>query len=107
MKGRGFFITGTDTGCGKTHVTSGLMRAYARAGFRVAGMKPIASGATREGEKLVNADVEAIAAAANVDVGGAHINNYLFEQPARMATLSRSNVFAILLRFAFMRQTLS
>ena len=41
---KGFFVTGTDTGCGKTEVSLGLMLALRRAGWRVQGMKPVASG---------------------------------------------------------------
>ncbi len=42
---RGAFITGTDTGCGKTEVTLGLMKNLQTASYRVLGMKPVASGA--------------------------------------------------------------
>ncbi len=41
---RGFFITGTDTGIGKTWVSQGLMAALQEQGYRVGAMKPIASG---------------------------------------------------------------
>ena len=41
---KGFFVTGTDTGCGKTEVSLGLILALRQAGFRVQGMKPVASG---------------------------------------------------------------
>jgi len=41
---KGFFVTGTDTGCGKTEVSLGLMLALRLAGWRVQGMKPVASG---------------------------------------------------------------
>ncbi|MEW8378208.1 MAG: dethiobiotin synthase, partial [Candidatus Thiodiazotropha taylori] len=41
----GLFITGTDTGCGKTEVTLGLMHKLQQRGEQVVGMKPIASGA--------------------------------------------------------------
>ena len=40
-----FFITGTDTGVGKTRVTITIMAALKNAGFDVVGMKPVASGA--------------------------------------------------------------
>ena len=38
------FITGTDTGVGKTHFTCWLARAWQRAGHNAAALKPIASG---------------------------------------------------------------
>ena len=43
---RNFFVTGTDTGVGKTLVTAALLRVFREAGIRVAGMKPIAAGAS-------------------------------------------------------------
>jgi len=39
-----FFITGTDTGLGKTHFTAWLVRAWRRAGIDAVALKPIASG---------------------------------------------------------------
>jgi dethiobiotin synthetase len=42
---RGFFVTGTDTGVGKTLIACALLHAFAAAGRRVAGMKPVAAGA--------------------------------------------------------------
>ena len=40
----GWFITGTDTGVGKTRIACLLLEALARAGRRAVGMKPVASG---------------------------------------------------------------
>ncbi|MHB1707042.1 MAG: dethiobiotin synthase, partial [Acidithiobacillus sp.] len=42
---KGFFVTGTDTGVGKTVVSAALVHAYAARGERVAGLKPVVSGA--------------------------------------------------------------
>jgi dethiobiotin synthetase len=39
-----FFVTGTDTGCGKTHVTRLLLEAFRRAGIDAVGYKPVACG---------------------------------------------------------------
>lgn len=41
---RGWFVTGTDTGVGKTLVSRALLEALARAGHSAVGMKPVASG---------------------------------------------------------------
>jgi dethiobiotin synthetase len=62
---RGIFITGTDTGVGKTVVAVGLLRALAASGQRAAGMKPVSAGIEEGGS--VNADVAAMARAGNVD----------------------------------------
>ncbi|MFZ5478196.1 MAG: dethiobiotin synthase [Myxococcota bacterium] len=40
----GLFVTGTDTGVGKTVVTASLAASLARAGVRVRALKPVASG---------------------------------------------------------------
>lgn len=45
MTVRGVFVTGTDTGVGKTWVTAALARAALARGLRVRAMKPVASGA--------------------------------------------------------------
>lgn len=76
------FITGTDTGAGKTYVTSGLLRSYAQAGYRAAGMKPIASGAVWRNGRLANDDVDALIAASNISLPRECVNSYLFEPPA-------------------------
>ena len=77
----GVFVTGTDTGVGKTLFTCALLRAYASAGFRAVGMKPVAAGATREGGVLVNEDVTAIKGASNVAALPEVVNPYCFEPP--------------------------
>jgi dethiobiotin synthetase len=76
---RGFFITGTDTGVGKTLVACGLIRAYGGLGLRTVGMKPVAAGAALEEGRLVNDDVRALVAAGNVAVPEALVNPYCFE----------------------------
>jgi dethiobiotin synthetase len=43
---KGFLVTGTDTGVGKTLVTAALMRRCRERGLAVAGMKPVATGCT-------------------------------------------------------------
>ncbi len=46
---RGFFVTGTDTGVGKTVVACALVRALRASGFRVGVMKPIETGVGEAG----------------------------------------------------------
>ena len=79
MKTRGLFVTGTDTGVGKTLVACGLLRAHAARGMRVIGMKPVAAGALPEGGALVNEDVRALRLAGNVAAPDALVNPYCFE----------------------------
>jgi dethiobiotin synthetase len=54
------FITGTDTGIGKTRFTLTLMEALKNQGYQVLGMKPVASGAAFKNGKLINEDAELI-----------------------------------------------
>lgn len=77
----GLFVTGTDTGVGKTLMTCALLHAFARRGWRALGMKPIAAGAQYRGAELVNEDIEALAAASNVAAARALTNPYCFELP--------------------------
>jgi dethiobiotin synthetase len=76
---RGVFITGTDTGVGKTVVATAIVRALVASGLRVAGMKPVASGAERGPDGLRNADALALASAANVPAPYETLNPYCFE----------------------------
>ena len=80
-KGRavGYFVTGTDTGVGKTVAAVALLRAFAADGRRAVGMKPVAAGI--EPGASVNADVAALAAAGNVDAPLADRNPYAFAEP--------------------------
>lgn len=60
----GIFLTGTDTGVGKTVVGCSLARALVRAGRVVAARKPIESGCARRSSGLEPADGSALARAA-------------------------------------------
>jgi len=53
---QGLFITGTDTGVGKTLVVAALASFLKSEGVDVGVMKPIESGCPRQGEKLVPQD---------------------------------------------------
>ena len=76
------FITGTDTGAGKTHFSAAVLRACGRRGVGAIGMKPIASGAEETPAGWHNDDVAALRAAATVSAPDADINPYLFALPA-------------------------
>ena len=76
---RGIFVTGTDTGVGKTLVACGLVRVLASRGHRVVGLKPIASGAEPSRSGLRNADALALAAESSVELPYELTNPYCFE----------------------------
>ena len=61
---RGFLVTATDTGVGKTVVTGGIAAALARKGVDVGIMKPFATGARRVGRGLVSDDARFLQRAA-------------------------------------------
>ena len=77
----GLFVTGTDTGVGKTRVAAGLCRAFAARGSRVAAMKPVASGCTASPQGLRNGDALALLGAINVPASYAEVNPYAFAAP--------------------------
>jgi dethiobiotin synthetase len=72
---RGIFITGTDTGVGKTYVACLLIEALKKSGLRVAVMKPVAAGIEADG---VNEDVRLLMTAANVQAPLELVNPYCF-----------------------------
>jgi dethiobiotin synthetase len=78
---RGLFITGTDTGVGKTEVACALLRAARRFGAKAVGMKPVAAGARRVRSEWVNADVRDLIEASAVRVPKRLCNPYLFAAP--------------------------
>ncbi len=53
--GRSFFVTGTDTGVGKTFVAAGLAAAFRRRGVDVGVMKPVATGRSDDAGRLIKA----------------------------------------------------
>jgi dethiobiotin synthetase len=75
------FVTGTDTGVGKSLVAASLLRAQAGWGRRVLGMKPVAAGAQWRDGAWHNEDVDLLAAAASVAAPAGDICPFLFEQP--------------------------
>lgn len=81
MSARGIFVTGTDTGVGKTVIACALVRALRDEGARVAVMKPVASGAFQTREGLRNADALALIEAAGPGFSHAYdeVNPYCFE----------------------------
>ncbi len=73
-----YFVTGTDTGVGKTLISCALLHAYTLQGKRVVGMKPLAAGCDEDG---VNADIKQLRAASNILATLGQINPYSFLQP--------------------------
>jgi len=76
---RGYFITGTDTGVGKTTVTLGLMQALQQQGCSVAAMKPVAAGCELTVDGWRHADALQLQQQSSVELDYELINPYAFE----------------------------
>jgi dethiobiotin synthetase len=79
MADAGLFVTGTDTGVGKTRVAVALLRALAGEGRHAVGMKPVAAGIAPGA--AANADVDALRAAGNVVAPPADVNPFCYAPP--------------------------
>ena len=73
------FITGTDTGIGKTWFSQALVQALVNDGHQVAAMKPVASGASKKNGLLRNQDALMLQRVASVDASYEQVNPYCFE----------------------------
>lgn len=78
---RGVFVTGTDTGVGKTLVSAALVHGIGRLGLRAAGLKPIAAGCELKQGQWLSPDVETLRAASNVELPLELVNPYAFAPP--------------------------
>lgn len=78
---KAYFITGTDTGVGKTLVTGALLHAFARQGSKVVGMKPVAAGCETTSHGLICEDVELLRAQSNVAAPLSLVNPYAMAPP--------------------------
>ena len=76
-----FFITGTDTGIGKTYIACKLTQQYVAQGYKVVGMKPVAAGCDWVDGEWVNDDVLKLEAASNVKAPRGLTNPYSFKEP--------------------------
>jgi len=77
----GFFVTGTDTGVGKTMVACALLYAFARQGQSVVGMKPVTAGCEKTPGGLRNGDVEQLIAASTIKAPRHMVNPYALIPP--------------------------
>lgn len=77
----GVFITGTDTGCGKTRFSLGLMAFWQRRFARVLGMKPVATGGHQVAGGWRNADAESLWRLAGQSIPYEWINPCCFPEP--------------------------
>ncbi len=104
----GFFITGTDTGVGKTLCSAALLHALAALGVRALGMKPVAAGADYVDGAWINEDVTLLRAASAVAAPMEWVNPYLFREPiAPHIAAERKGVMIDVARIAAARDALA
>lgn len=78
---RGVFVSGTDTGVGKTCASAALLHALRARGLRASGMKPVASGCRVTPLGLRNDDAEALLAASDPVPAYADCNPFALAEP--------------------------
>lgn len=78
---KGIFITGTDTGVGKTFVAAGLIEVIRGKGINVCPMKPVETGCKIKKGSLVPADAVKLLKASRMEISLDAVNPYRFRQP--------------------------
>lgn len=98
---KGYFVTGTGTGVGKTVASCALLHAFSARGKTTVGMKPVAAG--RENGKWK--DVELLAAASTVAAPREQVNPYALNPPIAphiAASLAGINIDINVVRQAYL-----
>lgn len=90
LREKGIFVTGTDTGVGKTLVAAGIASLLQDAGFDVGVMKPVATGGRRMSDKLVSDDAVLMMQAARSQDAYSLVNPVCL--PSMMAPIVASRV---------------
>lgn len=81
-KVKGLFVTGTDTGVGKTLIAGGIANVLRNNGKKVGVFKPVGSGCTHQHEGLVNADAEFLRTCSHCNFSLSEINPVGYVTPA-------------------------
>ena len=95
LENKGYFITGTDTGVGKTLVAVALTRALVARGVRTAVMKPVAAGSFLTPDGARNDDALELLGASNVDTAYEDVNPWLLATPASPHLAARAEGVSI------------
>lgn len=77
---KNYFLTGTDTDCGKTLVASALLKCASDQGLKSLGLKPIAAGAILVDGNLRNDDALLLMQHSSVKLPYTQVNPVLFEE---------------------------
>jgi dethiobiotin synthetase len=81
-KHKGLFVTGTDTGVGKTLIAGAIAKILSQKGKKVGVFKPIATGCKKTKAGLVSEDAQFLASCTKSEFGLDVINPVKFEKPA-------------------------
>lgn len=110
MSRRAFFVTGTDTGIGKTYAACALLRTASASGLSTLGLKPVAAGCGETAGGLRNEDALALMDASTVKLDYTQVNPLALRAPlsphlaaAREGRWVRSTQITGLVRGALMQ----
>lgn len=84
----GFFVTGTDTGVGKTVISAALIKTFQAKGINACGMKPVETGCKRINGTLIPSDGTFLKQIARMDDPIERITPFCFETPAAPSVAS-------------------
>lgn len=87
---KGFFITGTDTGVGKTIIAGALIKVLSHLGVKAGAMKPVETGCVRQGEILLPSDGMFLKQMAQMQEPITQVSPCCFESP--LAPLAASEL---------------
>jgi len=76
------FVTGTDTGVGKTVITAGLLAIFRKKGYKTLAVKPLQTGAYRRQGRLLSPDVMFYEGVGSLEEPAAVLNPVSLEPPA-------------------------
>jgi len=76
-----YFITGTDTGCGKTLVSVALLEYFKAQGHSCLALKPVATGSDNTSAGLRNADALLLQQHSSVALSYPDINPFVYQDP--------------------------
>ena len=91
------FVTGTDTGVGKTLASCALLHALRARGLRAVGMKPLASGCEATAAGLRNDDALALQGASDPGPAYEDINPFALPEPLAPEIAAREAAIAVTL----------
>jgi len=89
MRGKGIFITGTDTGVGKTYIAAGIAATLRETGVNVGVMKPAETGCRAKNGRLIPGDAFKLIQSSGVRDALDFVNPYRFRKPLAPSVAAR------------------